>query len=255
MDKNIFDDIDVDAIINPPPKLSEEVNIFDSIDLDAFFLTPEEIEKKEVKRIQQDLTKVDLNTVKSEVNQLKGKDFLQVGDSAATTPFAAFMGKGIKYDLKESEKFNNILNDVERKRAYVKQHPYMASLASGLERLVPGALQFVQDMSDVVHNKEDLDRFINSKDPKTQQAGMLVRSLQHAMDPTSKLDLNKTIKMMSDQIEQFSVTQEGDEKGVTGLWEEGNYKQALDLGYRQALQSAPLSTSLEISSCVEAFAF
>ena len=48
--------------------------------------------------------------------------------------------------------------------------------------------------------------------------------------------------MMSDQIEQFSVTQEGDEKGVTGLWEEGNYKQALDLGYRQALQSAPLST-------------
>ncbi|MBC8387253.1 MAG: hypothetical protein H8E13_04305, partial [Actinobacteria bacterium] len=90
-------------------------------------------------------------------------------------------------------------------KEYAKRHPYFASWEAGYLHLFGGTEKLIGDAFG-----------------------------WDALEKIGEKDLRR--------MEALTKTRPGDEKGVTGLMAEGNWKQAFDLSYRQALQSAPITS-------------
>lgn len=228
VERNLFDFMD------PPEELRDETNIFEGIEFDAF-LTTEELEKKTI----QPLIKIDKTTFEK-YNKPSVK--FATLEQKPKTPFGILGGMGLAGPTQETQKFMNIRDEEERKKKFVEQHPKWASLASGVDRLVPATMYATQDILDQVHKVEDINKFIESEDPKAREAGIFANELLKVLDPTRKLDMKKTAAPLIKRMNEFNVVLPGDDKGIIGLVQDKEYAKAADLGYRQALQSAPIST-------------
>ena len=94
---------------------------------------------------------------------------------------------------------------------FAQQHPYQASLKSGFGAIAQGGTRSFADFLDILGADESSDK---------------VKAVS---------DVLKT------NLDEMAAYKEGDEEGMVGLWKSGNYGKAIDLGFRQTLQSAPIS--------------